>query len=234
MSRRPHADRRPSGECGFAVTELLVSIVIGLGIILGILQLLDTSLSMSRNTQARIDSAQRGRLALDLVTRELRAQTCLSAVEPALTTATDTSVVFYVNLGTPAAVPERHQLSLTGGDLVLSTWSGTRAAAGVIPSVTYPVAATTSRILAENVRQVGTTPLFRYYRWTAGATLTPSTLMATPITGTNLELPVKIAITFTVLPERNFNRSTPTATFEDSIFTRLADPNDPTHGQACN
>ena len=37
-----------------------------------------------------------------------------------------------------------------------------------------------------------------------------------------------------VLPDRAFNTSRPTATFEDSVFMRLADPNDTSHGQACN
>jgi hypothetical protein len=234
MSRRPPAESRTRRDEGFALTELLVAIVVGVVIIFAIVQLLDTSISMSRRTQSRVDSAQRGRLAMDLVTRELRSQTCLSAAEPALVAAANTDVTYFISLGAPDAVPEKHQLLLSGGDLVLKRWVGVRAAAGVIPSVTYPVGASSTQVLAENVQQVGTTPLFRYYSWTAGTNPLPSTLMTTPITGANLALPVKVAITFTVLPERNFNRSTPTSTFEDSVFTRLADPNDTSHGQACN
>ena len=190
--------------------------------------------SLSRRTQQRIDAAQRGRLALDLVTRELRAQTCLSATEPALVSASDSDIVYYINLGAPDAVPEKHELVLTGGDLVLNRWVGVRAAAGTFPSVTYPVAATSSTTLLENVQLVAGVPLLRYYAWTAGRTPTPSTLLATPLSAANLPLQVKIAVAFTVLPDRAFNTSRPTATFEDSVFMRLADPNDTSHGQACN
>lgn len=234
MSRHRLAEVRLRGDDGFSLTELLVSIVIGMIVVFAIIQLLDTSLSLSRTTQQRIDSAQRGRLALDLVARELRAQTCLSSTEPALVAAADSDITFYINLGAPTAVPERHQIALESGDLVLRRWVGVRAAVGVTPSVTYPVAPSITTTLLENVRTVGSTPLLRYYAWGVGASPTPSTLLATPLSATDIPLPVKIAISFAVLPDRAFNTSQPTATFEDAIFTRTADPNDPTHGQACN
>lgn len=236
MSRFRPADvaARVRGDDGFSMTELLVSMIVGIVIIFGIMQVLDTSFSLSRRTQQRIDSTQRGRLALDLVTRELRAQTCLSATEPALVSASDSDIVYYINLGAPGAVPEKHELVLSGGDLTLNRWAGTRAAAGAIPSVTYPGTPTSSRTLLENVQTVAGVPLLRYYAWTAGATPTPSTLLATPLSAANLPLQVKIAVSFVVLPDRAFNTSRPTATFEDSVFMRLADPNDTSHGQACN
>ena len=114
MSRFRPADlaAQARGEDGFSLTELLVAIVIGIVIIFGILQVLDTSFSLSRRTQQRIDSAQRGRLAMDLITRELRAQTCLSATEPALVSAADSDIVYYINLGAPDAVPEKHEIVL--------------------------------------------------------------------------------------------------------------------------
>lgn len=234
MSRFRRADLRPGNDDGFSLTELLVAILIGVIVILGILQLLDTSISLSTRTQQRIDAAQRGRLALDLTARELRAQTCLSVSEPALVSASDSDVIYYVNLGTTTATPERHQIALESGDLILRRWVGTPAASGSIPSVTYPSTPTSTKILAENIRITGTTPLFRYYSWSSGSNPAPTVLMSTPISSGNLGLPVKIAISFTVMPDRAFNTSRPVASFEDSIFTRLADPNDPTHGQACN
>ena len=235
MSRFRPADlaAQARGDDGFSLTELLVAMVIGIVIIFGILQVLDTSFSLSRRTQQRIDSAQRGRLAMDLITRELRAQTCLSATEPALVSAADSDIVYYINLGAPDAVPEKHEIVLTGGDLTLKRWVGTRAAAGAIPSVTYHVAPTSTKTLLENVQPEAGIPMLRYYAWTAGASPTPSTLLATPLSAANLPLQVKIAVAFTVLPDRAFNTSKPTATFEDSVFMRLADPNDTSHGQAC-
>ncbi len=236
MSRFRPADlaARLRGEEGFSLIELLVSMIVGIVVIFGIIQVLDTSFALSRRTQQRIDATQRGRLALDLITRDLRAQTCLSSTEPAMVSASDTDIVYYINLAGAGVTPEKHEIVLAGGDLTLKRWVGTPAAAGSVPSVTFPVAPTSTKTLLENVQQVAGVPMLRYYAWTAGATPTPSTLLATPLSATNLPLQVKIAISFTVLPDRAFNTSKPTATFEDSVFMRLADPNDTSHGQACN
>ena len=88
--------------------------------------ILDSTLRISRTTQSRVDTAQRGRIAMETITRELRSQVCLSATAPALTTATATNVVFYVNLGAVDANPERHEISLTGGDVILRRFVGHR------------------------------------------------------------------------------------------------------------
>lgn len=234
MSRFRRAEVSLRGEDGFSLTELLVAMLVGVVVLFGIFQMLDTSFSLSRRTQQRVDAAQRGRLALDLVTRDLRAQVCLSSTEPALISAADSDIVYYANLGATTATPEKHEIVLSGGDLVFKRWVGTPASAGSIPSVTYPASPTSTRILAENVQPVSGVPLFRYYAWTAGSSPTPSTLLATPLSSANLPLQVKIAIAFTVLPERAFHTTRPTATFEDSVFMRMADPNDTTHGPACN
>ena len=50
-------------------------------------------------TQARVDTAQRARTAMEVFTRDLRSQVCLSATAPSLTTATTTKVIYYANLG---------------------------------------------------------------------------------------------------------------------------------------
>jgi prepilin-type N-terminal cleavage/methylation domain-containing protein len=233
MNKSRHADLGLRSDDGFSLTELLVAMIVGLVVIFAILQVLDTSFSLSRRTQQRMDAAQRGRLAMDLVARELRAQTCLSDTEPSLVSASNSDITYYVNLGLPNAVPERHQLSLASGDLTLRRWIGTPAAAGVIPSVTYPASPTSTSTLLENVATVGSTPLFRYYSWGSGSSPTPSTLLATPLVAANIALPVKIGISFAALPDRAFNTSKPSATFDDSVYMRLADPTDPTHGQAC-
>ena len=125
MSRRRHADQSARADDGFSLTELLVAMIVGMVVIFGILNVLDTSIGISARTQQRIDSAQRGRLGLDLVARELRAQTCLSPTEPALSAAADSDVTYFVNLGGPSDVPEKHQLVLTSGDLWLHRWVGT-------------------------------------------------------------------------------------------------------------
>ena len=78
----------------------------------GGISVLDSTLRISRTTQARVDTAQRGRTAMEIITRDLRSQVCLSATAPSLTTATTTNVIYYANLGVVDANPERHEISL--------------------------------------------------------------------------------------------------------------------------
>lgn len=243
MSRSLPRNAPVRDDAGFTMVELLVAMLIGALVIWGILGLLDTSIGIGRKTEQRIDAAQRGRLALELVSRDIRGEACLSATETPIVSATGTDLIYYANLGTVDALPEKHQIALESGDLVFRRWVGVRAAAGTIPSVTYPVAATATKILAENVQQAPPTPLFRYYAWTPGVSPTPNTALSTPLTATvqgppvvlgTAALAVRVAVKFTVLPERGFNSSNPTSTFEDSIYSRVADPSDTTRGPICN
>jgi hypothetical protein len=99
--------------------------------------------------------------------------------------------------------------------------------------VTYPVAATTTSILASNVQEVTGVPLFRYYAWNTAANPLPDMLLPTPLSVVNAPRSVKIAMSFRVLPDRAFNTNRPTATFEDVAYSRLADPAKPDIGPFC-
>ena len=114
-------------ERGFTLIELLVSMVIGLIVIFAAYTILDTSGTISRRTQDRVDAAQRGRLAMDVIGSELRSQVCLpGAIPPMVAGATATDFTFYSNLGdqefaaaeAPLLRPERRdQGADVAGDL---------------------------------------------------------------------------------------------------------------------
>jgi hypothetical protein len=208
--------------------ELLVAMTIGLGVIFAALLVLDNATSLSKRTYQRVDATQRGRLALDLMMRELRSQVCLSSTAPALVSATDTAVRYYVNLGGPDAVPERHELSLTSGDIVLTRWTAT----GTAPNYTWNAAG--SRTLLENVQAQAGVPVFRYYAWGSGDPLLPDALLATPLSAANLGRPVKIAVAFRALPARDLKSTQGASDMQDSVFVRSSDSTNPVGGPRCN
>ncbi len=226
--RRPWRPRLRD-ERGFTLPELLVGMTVGLLVILGAFTLLDRSTQLSKRTYQRVDATQRGRLALDLMMRELRSQVCISATVPALAAASDLSVTFYVNLGGPDAVPEKHELALESGNIVLRRWVGS----GTPPNMTWPGTATSTRTLLENVQQVSGVPVFRYYTWGAGTPTLPDSLITTPLTTPNLAKPVKIGVAFRALPAADFNNTQGSATLQDSVFVRSSDPTDITGGPRC-
>jgi len=217
-------------DSGFTLVELLIGGSIGLLVLFGGISLLDSTLRISRKTQARVDTAQRSRTAMEVLTRDLRSQVCLSATAPSLTTATSTNVIYYANLGVVDSNPERHEIALVNGDIIMRRWVGT----GTPPTMTWPGTATSTRTLLENVATYGGTPFLRYYSWQSGNPVLPTTLIPAPLSAANLPLPVKISLTFRTLPGRDFNNDSLGSTdLQNSVFVRAADPIDTTKGPRC-
>jgi type II secretory pathway pseudopilin PulG len=216
-------------EDGTTLIELLVAAALALLVLSATLTILDDSVKLARVTDQRVDATQRGRDAMETITRELRSQVCLDSAA-AITDATDTSVTYYVNLNGLDAVPERHSISLESGSLILRRFVPT----GTPPSLTFPSTASSTRVLLEDVQPIGGTPLFRYYAWTAGATVVPTTLLATPLSAADRVRPVKFAISFRAYPSASFRSQRGSADLHDSVFVRTADPSDPTRGPQCN
>ena len=81
--------------------EVMVAASVGMVVLLAMFALLDSTVRMNTNAMTKTDSMQRGRLAMDVLTQELRSQVCL--VDPSLPVppsaivpgATSDSVEFY-------------------------------------------------------------------------------------------------------------------------------------------
>ena len=128
---------RARDESGFTLIELLMGMTIG------------TSCSsppscswtpapLAQKTQDRVDAAQRGRLAMEIIGAELRSQVCMpGAVPPIMPTVSDDSNVwFYGNNQDQDSLPQRHRIYIQGTALKEDTWQGT----GSLTNVTFPVA----------------------------------------------------------------------------------------------
>jgi prepilin-type N-terminal cleavage/methylation domain-containing protein len=214
-------------EQGFTLPELLMGMIIGLLVLFAGLSLLDRSTQLAGTTRQRVDATQRGRLAMDAVTQELRSQVCLDATTAPIVAGSDTSITFYANTGDANAVPQEHVISLTGGNLVLQKYVGSGS------PLVFPATPTSTRVLLENVAAVSGTPLFSYYQWGSGTPTLPDSQLTTPLAATDLDNVVKIAVMFTALPDRGFKNTTGSATISDAVFVRLADATDPTRGARC-
>ncbi len=106
---------------------------------------------------------------------------------------------------------------------------------GTPPALTWPGTPTSTRTLLENVVQTGGTPIFRYYAWGTGTPTLPDAQLVTPLAATDLNRPVRIAISFTALPARDFRTTAKgSVALDDAIYVRSADPTEPTRGPRCN
>ena len=212
--------KRLAAERGFTLIELMMSAAIGTVIMLAAFGLLDATIRTFGSSGHRTDVAQRGRLMLDEVTRQLRTPVCLSANgTSAILDATATSIRFYSDMtgsdfrvGSPQ--PTIVELSFSGGNLTQTTTSGTQ---------------TTTRRVGERLSHVvdGTTtqPYFRY--WALEPVKTPpspreANVSLSPPVGTNDRPRIaRIAIAFRVGSEDSNTRHS--ADFDNEVYLRSID-----------
>jgi prepilin-type N-terminal cleavage/methylation domain-containing protein len=232
MKARLHSD-----EAGFTLPELLTAMAIGMVVLLAAFMLLDRAVSTSAEVSDRQDSAQRGRLAMELVSRELRSQVCLGEGQP-ITAGNDTSVTFYANLSTNAESADQRVLRYVASEkrLYEDIYTGT----GTFPDLAFAPTPTRTRELLRPVQPVVdgtvTRPMFRYYKYKVGGTPGELVQLATPLSATDAPEVVMIKVAFAALPQRQVERATDVAdatTFESDIYVRLADPTQPAEGPRC-
>jgi len=88
------------------LTEVLVTLSIGMVVSLAAFGLVSTTMTQSGEAAARIDAVQRGRSAMDIVTRQMRSQACVKSnvgfapdgLPRAIETGTPDSIVFYADM----------------------------------------------------------------------------------------------------------------------------------------
>ena len=100
---------RARDESGFTLIELLMAMTIGVVVLLAAFMLVDASTPLAQKTQDRVDAAQRGRLAMEIIGAELRSQVCMpGAVPPIMPTVSDDSNVwFYGNNQDQNSLPQK-------------------------------------------------------------------------------------------------------------------------------
>ena len=98
-----------SDQSGFTLPELITAMGIGLVVLLAAFMLLDRAVSGSTRLADRQEAVQRGRLAMELITRQLRSQVCIGEAQPILA-ADDNSVRFYANLSSNPNTAQQRRL----------------------------------------------------------------------------------------------------------------------------
>jgi prepilin-type N-terminal cleavage/methylation domain-containing protein len=227
---------------GFTLPELLISISMSLIVAFAALTLVDVTMRKTDDTQNRVASTQRGRLAMDNITRQLRSQVCLNTTTPAMSPPTGWGVntdannaIFYVDFSDGSAPnPELHLITYdtTNKQLVEKDYAN-QGTSGTF-SYKPPASPTSTKVLLTNVvpytppGSSTATPIFTYYAYDKATPPRPdSTLSLGGSLTTAQEATVaRIDITFKALPEH----ASPSAqaagsVFQDEVYVREADPN---------
>jgi Tfp pilus assembly protein PilW len=207
------------------LVELLVAISLSMLVLAGTFTLVRTSMDLSAGVVRRTDAMQRGRLAIDRVTRVLRSQVCLNATTPAVVAGTDTSVSFYADLAGGGGPPALHTVALDGAAraLVETRTDGAQATPG--GPVTFPAQPTRTLRVLEDAATPAAGPVFAYFAYASSGTPRRTTVqLPTPLSGPDRRRVARIAIAFTARPQSTRDAA---KAFEvrDQITVRHADPN---------
>jgi prepilin-type N-terminal cleavage/methylation domain-containing protein len=233
-------------EGGFTVTELLLAMVIGLILSAAGATVLIMTMNRAQEVDQRVDVTQRGRLLMDTLTRDLRSQICMTTDVPPIRTSSrgvvggkyQESVAFYTDLtdGRTNSLPELRTLVYDENARTITEEVRQANAGGIVPNLVYPAAPTTSRMIARDVVRDGTTPIFRFFAFTAptpAVPATPTLELSSPLSAANVKLVAKVGITFKAVPQNRKTTTRVNGVFVDDIFVRPADPNDPAPIPTC-
>ncbi|MGH2969374.1 MAG: PilW family protein [Solirubrobacteraceae bacterium] len=225
-------------EEGFTLPELLIAITIALVISLASFALIEVSMRRAGDVAGRVEASQKGRAAMDFISRQVRSQVCLSSTIPPMASAKAAEVSFYVDLsdGSAGAPPELH--TITHDPVARTLVERAYVGAGVSPNIVYPAAPTRTKVLAEDVvayRPPGGSadlPIFQYSAFNLATPPRPELVLPVPLNATDLARVARIEVNFRKLPPgRTTTRGS--IVLQDEIYVRAANPNDPAPTPTC-
>jgi prepilin-type N-terminal cleavage/methylation domain-containing protein len=230
---------RPADERGMTLVEMMIAMVIAMILSLAAFALIDFTMRRAGEVAGRVDADQRGRVALDQITRQLRSQVCqASGTLPMVATATNPSdandASFYVDLtndSDPTVAPQLHTLAYQGAPnyrIVETDWTAT-APSNPRVNPTYSGTPMT-RVLLTDVLPIGTTPVFSYYD-ALGNALTGTLSAATA--GKVARIDVAFRATPSGAAKTGNADPRGSVDFQDRVTVRLVDPNADTPHPQC-
>jgi len=227
---------RLRSEEGFTVMEMVAAATVGFIVLAATMGLLESSVRLNTGVMAKTDAMQRGRLAMDSMTQQLRSQVCLDGttfddtvpVSAVLAGSTASSVTFYSDFTGTAENPVKRTLSYdpATGAIAVRTY-----ATNVKPPKPddYPGAPTSSNLVLENVvlqkKDGADVPFLRYYGYkVVGGRQRAEQELTPPLDQAEADRVARIDIAFLALPTGSKERDKG-VNLSDQVMARHADPN---------
>jgi prepilin-type N-terminal cleavage/methylation domain-containing protein len=214
---------RARSEHGFTLVEMLVAVVVGSIVTLAAFTMLDRSVQLTGKTTQRVDSTQRGRVALETMTRHLRSQVCPAAASSAIEYGDARKVTFWAFFRTKPFAPQRYTIAWNPNNQSIEETVDNGAGTPVVKRSTLITDARTP------------TPLFTYLAYPTSSTAyvepTDDLLAlsgATSLSSDDLKRVAAIRVHFTAVPSGTQAGSTPNESteYEDFVYARTADPDE--------
>jgi len=236
---RAALERLRGEQSGMTLIELMIGLSIGLVVTFASFAILDRASSASNEIADRQDAIQRGRQAMELITRQLRSQVCLGESAEPISYGDGTTLTFYADLSDGSQNVARRTLTFlppsgtTPGRIREDVYTGI----GTYPDLTFAATPTTTRVMLNGAKLLTSAgadqPLFRYYAFQPGSPTGDLQELATPLSATDASRTVMVRTAFVSMPERTKPRDLDSVTLQNDVFVRLADPTRPLEGPRC-
>jgi Tfp pilus assembly protein PilV len=189
-------------ESGFSLVEMLVVVLTSMVIMLALFGLIDFTVRQAAGASERVHANQRGRLGMEYIANSLHSSCVAVSAVPVQEGSTGTKLIVLSETGTSAffTTMTKHEIYLSGTTLKDAKYIST---SGVAPKWKFSSTPNSERTILTGVSQVGSTPIFRYYKY-EGSTL-PETELATPLSEANAKLTAAVKVAMTVTPEEKEN-----------------------------
>jgi Tfp pilus assembly protein PilW len=219
---------------GMTLPEVLIAATVGFVVLAATLGLLESSVRLNTGVMSKTDAMQRGRLAMDRVTQELRSQVCLNLTTPAILpdVSTADSITFYSDFGpgdiTQPPIKRTITFDAASGNIIETTIKGAAAGPGNFTFTGSP----SKQVLFENAARVveddGTTvPFLKYFAYQDVGTppvRKTTEVLSPPLNAAAAARVARIEVSFAARPtgSKDIQHATD---IKDQVTVRHADPN---------
>jgi hypothetical protein len=222
------------GQDGFTVMEVLMAITVGFVVLATTLGLLESSVRLNTGVMAKTDAMQRGRLAMDIVTQQLRSQVCLDYTNSAVIAGSDeNNVKFYADFTEAGTTPVKRLLTFdkTTGKISAFEYRVPAGTPTPPPVSAYPSTPTRSNLVLDAIAPQyddvakKDVPFLRYYAYQeTGGVLRADQELLPPLDAAEAARVARIEVSFFARPTRSKD-DTKGVNLSDQVMARHADPN---------
>jgi Tfp pilus assembly protein PilV len=214
---------------GFTLPEVLIAGVIGFVVLAATMGLLTSTLRLGSGISAKTDAMQRGRVALDNITQQLRSQVCLNRDTPAvLANGNENSVTFYADFsdGSGATPPMKRRLEFDATSSSIRAFTYTSTATP--PTATsWPASPNRAGVVLENAVLQPGKPFLTYYAYQRiDGELSPEyQVLPPPLSPEEAARVARIDVTFAARPTGVRDADKHAVNINDRVLVRHADSN---------
>jgi type II secretory pathway pseudopilin PulG len=235
---------RVRAQEGFTLPEVLVAATVGFIVLAATMGLLTSTLNLGTGLSAKTDAMQRGRVALDNITQQLRSQVCLNRDNPAVlahnangAVTTDRAVTFYADFsdGSDGTMPHKRRLEFDPTTKSIRAFSYT-STLDPPTATSWPASPSRSSVVLENVALQGAAkPFLTYwaYQRVAGQPSPVYEPLTPPLDSAEAARVARIDVAFAALPTGVRDADRHKVNMTDRVLVRHADPNLKVPDPAC-